>query len=81
VMDDGYLAQDYYRKANYIIPLDDTREEKFTFDNYAWTEHISRKLGLWQRSPEGILGSLEKCGFHIPQTSKPIKSDPSEPLG
>ena len=81
VMDDGYLAQDYYRKANYIIPLDDTREEKFTFDNYSWTEHISRKLGLWQRSPEGILGSLEKCGFHIPQTSKPIKSDPSEPLG
>ena len=73
VMDDSYLAQDYYRKANYIIPLDGVKEEQFTFDNYSWTEHISRKLGLWQRSPQGILKSLEKCGFNIPSLSDGVK--------
>ena len=66
VMDEGYLAQDYYRKANYMIPLEDGREEKFTFENYSWTEHISRKLGLWQKSPKSILRSFEDCGFRIP---------------
>lgn len=72
VMDDGYLAQDYYRKANYIIPLDSTREEQYTFENYSWTEHISRKLGLWQRSPKGILQALQKCGFSIPSLREAI---------
>jgi nitroreductase len=65
-MDEGYLAQDYYRKANYIIPLEDGREERYNFDNYSWTEHICRKLGLWQKSPKNILNSFEECGFHIP---------------
>jgi FMN reductase (NADPH) len=70
VMDEGYLAQDYYRKANYIIPLDGMKAETYTFENYSWTEHISRKLGLWQRSPKGILRALEKCGFTIPHVDK-----------
>lgn len=68
-MDDGYLAQDYYRKANYMIPLDDGRPETFTFDNYSWTEHISRKLGLWQRSPSRILTAFQACGFNIPYSA------------
>jgi nitroreductase len=66
VMDEGYLAQDYYRKANYIIPLEDGRAEAFTFDDYSWTEHICRKLGQWQKSSKSILKSFEECGFHIP---------------
>ncbi len=65
VMDEGYLAQDYYRKANYIIPLPEDRPETFTFENYSWTEHISRKLGLWQKSPRSILAVLKRCGFKI----------------
>ena len=65
VMDQGYLAQDYYRKANYIIPLDDQRPETYTFDTYSWTEHISRKLGLWQRSRRSILAAFRRCGFHF----------------
>jgi len=72
-MDGGYLAQDYYRKANYIIPLEGDREEQYTFENYSWTEHISRKLGLWQRSPKSILSAFKKCGFHIPSSDKPTK--------
>lgn len=66
VMDEGYLAQDYYRKANYIIPLKGKREETFTFDNYSWTEHISRKLGLWWRSPRTVLAAFKTCGFKLP---------------
>jgi nitroreductase len=70
VMDEGYLAQEYYRKANYIIPLKGKREETFTFENYSWTEHISRKLGLWQKSSRGILAAFKACGFHISQAKK-----------
>jgi nitroreductase len=66
VMDEGYLAQDYYRQANYMIPLQGKREETFTYDNYSWTEHISRKLGLWLHSPRGILSAFKTCGFKLP---------------
>ncbi len=69
-MDEGYLAQDYYRKANYIIPLDGNREESLTFENYSWSEHISRKLGLWQRSPQSIQAALRKCGFNFSAESQ-----------
>jgi nitroreductase len=64
-MDDGYLAQDYYRKADYIIPLEGDREELFTFDDYSWTEHISRKWGQRFSSPENLLKQLSACGFQL----------------
>lgn len=64
-MDEGYLAQDYYRKAGYQISLEEGREETFTFDTYSWTEHISRKTGQWLRSPKEALDALAKCGFHV----------------
>ncbi len=64
-MDDGYLAQDYYRKADYMIPLEGGRPEEFTFDNYGWTEHISRKWGQWFPSPQDLLKQLAECGFRI----------------
>ncbi len=64
-MDEGYLAQDYYRKAGYMVPLAGEREETFTFDDYSWTEHISRKAGQWLGSPKELLEQLAKCGFHI----------------
>lgn len=65
VMDDGYLAQDYYRRGGYQIPLEGGRQETFTFDNYGWTEHISRKLGQWLDSLDDIVEPLERCGFHV----------------
>jgi FMN reductase (NADPH) len=65
-MDDGYRDQNYYRKANLKIPLEENRKETFTFDTYAWTEHISRKWGQWFSSPKDLLKQFEKCGFHIP---------------
>jgi nitroreductase len=65
IMDEGYLAQDYYRKANYQIPLEGDRQETFTFDDYSWTEHISRKVGQWLTSLEDLSEPLSQCGFHI----------------
>ena len=64
-MDEGYLSQNYYRNAKYMIPLDDGRKETFTYENYSWTEHISRKWGQWYRDPAELLGQLEKRGFHV----------------
>jgi FMN reductase (NADPH) len=65
VMDLGYLAQDYYRRAKYIIPLEEGRPETCTFDNYSWTEHISRKIGQWQKSSKSIRAAFRKCGFNF----------------
>jgi len=65
VMDEGYLAQDYYRKLKAKIRLEGDRQETFTYDNYSWTEHISRKWGQWNSSLDELLEQLAKCGFHI----------------
>src|SRR4030065_1028533 len=46
-MDEGYLAQNYYRKGKIMIRLEGGREETFTSDNSSWTDHISRKWGQW----------------------------------
>jgi len=64
-MDQGYLEQEYYRRANYMIPLPEGREETFTYDDYCWTEHISRKLGLWGGDPGELLKALAECGFKL----------------
>jgi FMN reductase (NADPH) len=65
VMDEGYLSQDYYRKADYMVPLQGDREETFSFDDYSWTEHMGRKWGQWLGSPEQLLAQLAACGFRI----------------
>jgi nitroreductase len=64
-MDRGYLEQDYYRRANFMVELPDDIPEEFTFDDYSWTEHISRKLGLWGGDPEELIGIFRTCGFEI----------------
>jgi FMN reductase (NADPH) len=65
VMDEGYLAQDYYRNANFLIPLEGDREETFTFDDYGWTEHICRKVGQWLPSLDELIEPLAQCGFNV----------------
>jgi nitroreductase len=65
VMDEGYLAQDYYRKLKARIRLEKDKKETFTYDNYSWTEHISRKWGQWYESPAELLEQLEKRGFKL----------------
>jgi FMN reductase (NADPH) len=65
VMDDGYLRQEYYKKNNAKIELEDGREDRYTFDDYSWTEHISRKWGQWAESPNKLLDALHECGFSL----------------
>lgn len=66
MMDEGYLAQDYYRKLKAKIPIEDkNRKETFTYENYSWTEHICRKIGQWFPEPKELLEQLEKRGFEI----------------
>lgn len=62
-MDEGYLNQDYYRDLNAKIAVQGKKADKFTYDNYSWTEHISRKWGQWFKKPDKILEQLNKCGF------------------
>ena len=64
VMDEGYLAQDYYKKLGAKVPVPEGMEDRVEMDAYSWTEHISRKL-QWMESPEELLDSLRKCGFDL----------------
>ncbi len=73
-MDEGYLAQDYYRRAKAKIPLEDGtvaegREDTFSYDDYSWTEHISRKWGQWYRTPDDLLEQFAKRGFSLLPTA------------
>ena len=65
IMDEGYLAQGYYRKQKAKIKLEVDREETFSYDDYSWTEHISRKWGQWLSDPKELLDQLERCGFTV----------------
>jgi nitroreductase len=73
VMDEGYLAQDYYRRLKGKIKLEGERRETYTYKDYSWSEHISRKWGQWLSDPGELLEELEKCGLPI-QTSDISKS-------
>jgi len=65
VMDEGYLAQGYYVKQKAKIKLETDRKETFSYDNYSWTEHISRKSGQWDPSPNDMLAVLRDQGFNL----------------
>lgn len=70
VMDEGYLAQGYYEKQRAMIPLEIDKKETFTYRNYSWTEHISRKWGQWHADINETLEQLEICGFPIRPAEK-----------
>jgi len=73
-MDDYYLKVGYYRKLRAKIPIHDkNRKETFTYDDYTWTEHISRKWGQWHPDVESQLTHLEACGFDISRKAKKAK--------
>lgn len=63
-MDEGYLAQDYYASLKAKIRITD-KEDKYTYDDYSWTEHISRKWSHYYPLSDEILKQLKKCGFNI----------------
>ena len=65
VMDDGYLQQGYYKRYGAKIEREDGSKDNYTFDNYSWTEHISRKWGQWAKSPNELLDTLKQRGFSL----------------
>ncbi len=65
VMDEGYLQENYYERRTGMIDLEIEREETFSYENYSWTEHISRKWGQWLTEEKEILEKLRACGFDI----------------
>jgi len=71
VMDEGYLAQEYYRRARFKVPLEGERKETYTFKTYSWTEHMGRKWGQWYPSPDDLLEQFARCGFHLPGGEDP----------
>ncbi len=64
-MDEGFMKRDYYEENDAKISLHGGEEDGYTYDNYGWTEHISRKWGQWHKDPEKILEQFRKCGFDI----------------
>ncbi len=64
-MDDGYIDQGYYRKQKAKIPLENGRQDPFTYEDYGWTEHIARKWGQWTESPNDLIAALEARGFSL----------------
>ena len=59
------MDQDYYEENDAKIPLESEEEDSYTYENYGWTEHISRKWGQWHTEPGEILEKFRKCGFEI----------------
>jgi nitroreductase len=64
-MDEGYLAQDYYKKGGNMIPLRGVREETYNFKTYSWTEHLSRKCALYRSNYDKLVKALESRGFYM----------------
>ncbi len=64
VMDDGYLAQDYYKSLKAMIHLKGDRQETYDYETYSWTEHISRKWGQ-RLFPSSLLDHLKRYGFNL----------------
>ena len=70
-MDEGYLSQGYYIKQKAKIDIEvEGKEEAFTYQDYSWTEHISRKWGQWLADPTELLEQLAACGFAIEAPEK-----------
>ena len=74
-MDEYYLKVGYYRNLKAKIPIQDKKlKDAFTYDDYNWTEHISRKWGQWYPEPDGQLRQLDACGFKLAAETRKTKT-------
>jgi hypothetical protein len=46
-----------------LVPLEEGHSETFTYEDYGWTEHQSRKWGQWDPSSKELLAQMRKRGF------------------
>jgi len=66
-MDQGYLAQEYYRKLNAMVPPPDGSPETLSFETYSWCEHIARKWAQYHADIGNIVTALQDAGFDLYQ--------------
>jgi FMN reductase (NADPH) len=64
-MDAYYLKTGYYKNLSAKIRLAGKRKDTFTYDDYTWTEHISRKWGQWDRDIGPQMLKLKACGYDL----------------
>jgi hypothetical protein len=62
VMDEGYLAQNYYVKLGAKIPLQ-KGTDNVSLDEYSWCEHISRKYCQGRWTKETLMTIIRRHGF------------------
>ena len=62
VMDEGYLAQNYYVKLGAKIPLRRVKDE-ISLEEYSWCEHISRKYCQGRWTEETLATIIGRYGF------------------
>ncbi len=66
VMDAGLLREGYYAKLGAKIPLPEGEADEVGLDKYGWSEHVSRKYGVWGRDmTSGVLGKLAAQGINL----------------
>jgi len=72
VMDAGLLREGYYARLNAKIPLRDGRKDRVDYDEYGWSEHVSRKYGEHGREmTSGLLGKLRRRGINLTSCESP----------
>ncbi len=65
-MDEGYLSQGHYSKQRAKIVIEEKgKKDAFTYKDYSWTDHISRKWGQWLADPAELVAQLASCGFTV----------------
>lgn len=62
IMDAGLIREGYYSRLNAKIKIEG--EDKVGYDEYGWSEHISRKYGVHGGRNTGALAHLAQQGIH-----------------
>ncbi|MGE5652817.1 MAG: nitroreductase family protein [Bacillota bacterium] len=65
IMDAGLIREGYYRNLNGKIPLRNATDDKVTYDEYGWAEHISRKYGQGGVRAADMKEILAKQGVNL----------------
>jgi hypothetical protein len=47
------------------LRVEERKSDSFTYNDYSWTEHISRKWGQWMESPNEMLDVLKERGYSL----------------
>lgn len=64
-MDEGYITQGYYIKNKAKIPLPKDAEDTIDYDEYSWSEHISRKHLRKGWGDKNLIDIIRAHGFKI----------------